>query len=254
MYFSLIRLHRDVLPKDIVSFGDFGGYQQHKIIWNLFSDGPDRKRDFLYRYETIKHRPTFYTVSDRPPEGINGLLEISTKIYKPKFSSEERLGFKLRVNPIKKDKKGRTESEIEAWRANRQARGLKKKEPTKKRIRHDVIMAAKKGIGFKDLPYDKRPHVATLIQEVGMTWLKEKGKEFGFVIEDNKEKPQVRVDGYLQHKFYKRKGTKPIFLSTLDFSGTLTVIDPDMFVTKCLFGGIGPAKAFGCGLMLVKRI
>jgi CRISPR system Cascade subunit CasE len=164
------------------------------------------------------------------------------------------LDFKLRVNPIRKDKKERTETETEAWQSNRQGRGFKEKEPTKKRIRHDVVMDAKKRIGFKDLPYDRRTFVAALIQEAGMTWLKEKGKEFGFFVEDNKEKPQVRVDGYLQHKLYKRKATKPVFLSTLDFSGTLTVIDPEIFVTRCLFGGIGPAKAFGCGLMLVKRI
>ncbi len=32
-----------------------------------------------------------------------------------------------------------------------------------------------------------------------------------------------------------------------------TVTDPVAFVEKCLFGGIGPAKGFGCGLMLVRR-
>jgi len=33
-----------------------------------------------------------------------------------------------------------------------------------------------------------------------------------------------------------------------------SVADPAIFVEKCLFKGIGPAKGFGCGLMLVKRI
>lgn len=254
MYLSLIRLRQDISPKDIASFGKFDGYQHHKIVWNLFSDSPDRKRDFLYRYEMVNDRPTFYVISDRPPEDIKGLWEINLKTYKPKLTPGERLAFKLRVNPIHHDKKERTESEIEAWRASRQERGLKEKEPTKKRIRHDVVMEEKSRIGFKHLPHDQRPHVATLIQDAGTTWLKDKEGEFGFLIGGNKENPQVRVDGYLQHKLYKGRGAKPVTFTTLDFDGTLTVTDPDVFVEKCLFNGIGPAKGFGCGLMLVRRI
>ena len=41
--------------------------------------------------------------------------------------------------------------------------------------------------------------------------------------------------------------------SALDFSGELTVIDPAAFIVA-LSKGIGPAKAFGCGLLLVRRI
>jgi len=35
--------------------------------------------------------------------------------------------------------------------------------------------------------------------------------------------------------------------------GKLKIDDKDRY-KKALFQGIGPAKAFGCGLMLVKRI
>ena len=41
--------------------------------------------------------------------------------------------------------------------------------------------------------------------------------------------------------------------STLDFSGLLTVTAPEKFLSA-LYGGIGPAKGFGCGLLLVKRV
>ena len=198
--------------------------------------------------------PTFYVLSPVVPDDKDGVWHIEPKPYRPDIRNGNRLAFKLRVNPIRHDKRERTETEIEAWRASREGRGLKEKDPTKKRIRHDVVMEAKKRIGFKTLPRDRRPHVATLIQKAGMTWLKEKEEKFGFFVEDNQEKPQVRVDGYLQHTLYKGRGTRPITFSTLDFDGILTVIDPDIFVTKCLFTGIGPAKAFGCGLMLVRRI
>jgi CRISPR system Cascade subunit CasE len=40
--------------------------------------------------------------------------------------------------------------------------------------------------------------------------------------------------------------------STIDFQGVLNVTDSEKF-QAVLFKGIGKAKAFGCGLMLVKR-
>jgi CRISPR system Cascade subunit CasE len=253
MYFSLIRLRKDIYPKEIAALIRGNVYQLHELIWDLFSDGPEHKRDFIYRYETVNRQPTFYTVSAREPK-VNELWETSVKDYNPKLAEGDRLAFKLRVNPVRIDKKERTDAEIEQWLTNRQKNGRGEKSPTKKRIRHDVVMEAKKRIGFKELPDDERPHVATLIQEAGIEWLKDKGGEFGFLIDDNKEKPQVRADGYCQHRFFKGRNVKPISFTTLEFNGILTVTNPDKFVNECLFKGIGPAKGFGCGLMMVKRV
>lgn len=250
MYFSLIRLRRDISPKDVAGLVKGDGYSLHKLVWNLFSDGPDRKRDFLYRYESVNDWPTFYAVSAREPGDLNGLWEIHPKVYKPKLSKGERLAFKLRVNPIQHDKKERTEAEIEVWRASRKERGLKEKLPTKKRIRHDVVMETKTLLNFKETPHDKRPHVAELIQKAGFAWFKGCENEKGFFVNDT----DVRVDGYNQQKFFKGKGTKPIIFNTLDFDGILTITDPDTFIEESLYKGIGPAKAFGCGLMLVRRV
>jgi CRISPR system Cascade subunit CasE len=250
MYFSQIRLRRDISPKEIAGLVRSDGYSLHKLVWNLFSDGPDRKRDFLYRYETVKGWPTFYAVSARKPEGSSGLWEIHPKVYKPKLSKGERLAFKLRVNPIQHAKKERTEVEITAWRTSRKERGLKEKPPTKKRIRHDVVMEAKSRLNFKETPHDKRPFVVELIQETGFAWFKGCENEKGFFVNAT----DVRIDGYNQQKFFKGKETKPIIFNTLDFDGILTVTDPDTFIKESLYKGIGPAKAFGCGLMLVRRV
>jgi len=250
MYFSLIRLRRDVSPKEVAILVRGDGYSLHKLVWNLFSDSHDRKRDFLYRYESVNGWPTFYTVSTREPEVSSGLWEIQIKKYKPKIGQGERLSFKLRANPIKHDKKERTRDEIEIWCASRKAQGIKEKPPTKKRIRHDVVMEAKTQLNFKEMPHDKRPYVAELIQEAGVTWLKACENKKGFFVSAT----DVRIDGYNQQKLFKGKGAKPVTFSTLDFNGILTVTDPDTFIEKCLFMGIGPAKGFGCGLMLVRRV
>lgn len=257
MYFSLIRLRRNASPKDIAALGRFDGYQLHKIVWDFFSDGPDRKRDFLYRHETVNGWPTFYTISERRPTDPGGLWVINgstVKPYAPKLAKGDHLAFQLRANPVQLAKKERATNEIETWRKSREERGLKQKETTKKRIRNDVVMEAKKCIKYKNLLNDQRPHVATLIQEAGMAWLKEKENEFGFYVKDDKDNPSIRVDGYRQHKLFRSKGLQPVTFSTLEFNGILAVVDPKTFVEKCLFTGIGPAKAFGCGLMLVRRI
>jgi CRISPR system Cascade subunit CasE len=52
---------------------------------------------------------------------------------------------------------------------------------------------------------------------------------------------------------YFRKGNRAGKLAALTFEGVLTVSAPDNLV-YLLENGIGSAKAFGCGLMLVRRI
>jgi len=50
-----------------------------------------------------------------------------------------------------------------------------------------------------------------------------------------------------------RKGRQGGKLATVTFEGILRVCEPTVLVSR-LQNGIGPAKAFGCGLMLVRRI
>lgn len=254
MFFTIIRLGRNTSPRDVALLSKGDGYQAHRLVWNIFADSPDRRRDFLYRHETVNGWPTFYAVSEREPQDATGLWEIDMKPYEPKLAKRDRLAFMLRANPVRLAKQERSTDEVEAWLKSRGERGLPIKDPTKKRIRHDVVMEAKTRIGFKDLPPDKRPHLATLIQEAGIEWLKEKGNENGFFIDDDSVHPSVRADGYCQHRLYKGKGEKFIEFSTIEFNGILTVTDPAKFTKECLFTGIGPAKGFGCGLMLVRRV
>ncbi len=221
MYFSLIELRRDIALRDIASVYRSGGYGGHQLIWDLFSDGPDRRRDFLYRHESIGNRPKFYAVSQRPPKDVKGLWKISSKEYNPRITVGERLAFALRVNPVKT-----------------------KKDSDGRQHRHDVIMDAKRKFG----PSRKDSFMSEVLQEKGKKWLLERCPSLGFAISD----ATLRIDGYQQHRYYKRREAEPISFSTLDFNGILTVTVPEVFVETCLFLGVGPAKGFGCGLMLVR--
>ena len=57
----------------------------------------------------------------------------------------------------------------------------------------------------------------------------------------------LRVEGYAQHR---GKGGE-LRISTVDFSGYLQVGDAEA-LRQALFAGVGHAKAFGCGLLLVR--
>jgi len=87
----------------------------------------------------------------------------------------------------------------------------------------------------------------SLIQQAGLDWLEARAGKYGFSFDSG----AVRVEGYLRHSVTKKAGRKKINFSTLDCTGLLTVVEPEQF-KLALFHGIGPAKAFGCGLLLVR--
>ena len=64
---------------------------------------------------------------------------------------------------------------------------------------------------------------------------------------------EVEVVSLVPHQpLFFRRGNRAGKLLTLSFKGVLRVQDPARLVAL-LNNGIGPAKAFGCGLLLVRR-
>jgi CRISPR system Cascade subunit CasE len=85
------------------------------------------------------------------------------------------------------------------------------------------------------------------------TWLSERGERNGFVIARDTKRNflKFQAEGYRWHALPKKGRTAGF--SSVDFEGEIGVSNPALFL-DALFTGIGPAKAFGCGLMLVRRI
>jgi CRISPR system Cascade subunit CasE len=224
MYFSKIELNRAVVGvRDLVRLSVGDGYQIHRRIWAIFSDGLERRRDFLYRHEATQGWPKFYTVSERPPEDSTGLWNLASKPYQPRLSAGEKLSFSLRANPVRT-----------------------KRDAEKRQHRHDVVMEAKTRLvreGRERIEFS----LPEIIQEEGSAWLLSRAERHGFAVDPDR----LRVDGYQQHVLYKKRGK--ISFSTLDFNGILIVTDPGLF-ERSLYHGLGPAKGFGCGLMMVRRL
>jgi CRISPR system Cascade subunit CasE len=196
-------------------------------MWALVSQYENQQRDFLYRveydaYQNIEHIYLLapYRVS---PKNNNVRITISPE-YKPMLEKKERLYFKLRANPV-----------------------VKRRENGKAR-EYGLVMDAKWRFRRDGRTYQEERSLDELVHEVCMKWLIKKGEQHGFSVKQF----EVAIDNGRKYSI-KSAGKQEYMLRTQDFSGVLTVADPELFI-RALYKGIGPAKAFGCGLMLVRRI
>ena len=221
-YLHRIRLKPGLDVRQLAQALPANAYAEHQLVWRWFAeDAPGR--DFLFRREQQGHWPYFYVLSKREAV-VSALWEVETRPFAPKLAPGDRLSFLLRANPVT-------------------VRKISDDPEIKTRRRDDVVADLKK----RRYPEKtQRPPLGEIVSEAGAEWLAARAGRNGFALES------LRADGYQQHRWHKRGKDQPITLSTLEFAGTLRVEDPALFTEK-LFQGIGPAKAFGCGLLLVRR-
>ncbi len=228
-----------------------GAYEDHQWLWERFFPAPHgTPRHFLFRRLDGGVAARFYAVSARPPQADVAGWEVKPALYAPKVSAGERLHFDLRANPVV-SRPGGPLLDAEGspkLRLRGQAAGT----PRHKVVRHDVVMDAKKRLlaerglnRWQDWNDADKPPLYALVRQACARWLIDSGRERGFAVNEQ----SLSVDAYTQHR---GKGDKLRF-SSVDFSGDLTVLDACKFCAA-LTQGIGHAKAFGCGLLLVRRV
>lgn len=210
-------------------------YAHHQLLWQFFPAERGSARDFLFRY--VESERSFYTVSARPPMAPDAAWELrGPKPYNPQIEAGTTLHFDLRANPV-----------VTHARED-------------KRKRDDVVMHAKKqimqahGVGhWGDVPAGAATPLYELAKEHGLQWLQAVGQRQGFSLLPER----VEVGSYLRHRLHPGRSQSgklgSIALSTLDFSGELTVTDSALF-REALLKGVGHGKGFGCGLLLVRRV
>lgn len=191
----------------------------HRLLWSLFSDGAERRRDFLWREQGPGR---FLALSRRPPNPLHDLFEIETRPFEPALSVGDRLGFALRANAV-------VSPRIAGAKRGRRA---------------DVVMHALHALPKGEARREAR---AEAVLSAGRAWLAGQGGRHGFAPE-----AEVGVDGYDSLRI-PRDGRAPIRFGVLDFQGVLTVTDPTLFL-GALSRGLGHARAFGCGLLLIRRV
>ncbi|QIG50143.1 type I-E CRISPR-associated protein Cas6/Cse3/CasE [Nordella sp. HKS 07] len=202
----------------------------HRLMWSLFADDADAQRDFLYRRDPQSPKsPKFYILSHRPPAQNSVLFDVETKPFEPHLTEGDILLFSLLANP--------TVSQSRPREDGRKPRGR----------RHDVVMAELSKI----LPGSRAEARRSIIESAGRGWLERQGAASGFVLDS----AALTIDGYDQKVITSPAGKSrkgQIRISLLSFEGQLRVVDPAAFLDR-LAKGFGRARAFGCGLMLIRR-
>lgn len=202
-------------------------FREHQMIWELFDNSPAQKRDFLYRREDRQGElPFYYVLSRRQPRYAGMDLIIQSKEFSPFLKTEDRLQFSLRANAVITRKVDHHSN---------------------KRIRRDVI-EAKVDEYKKQFPRpEDRPAPYIIHQEAAEEWLKRQGDVHGFTVDE------FFVENHVFHKVQKPGDPNIRRFASLDIHGRLTVADPKK-TGEVLRNGLGRSKAFGCGLLLVRRI
>jgi CRISPR system Cascade subunit CasE len=197
----------------------------HNLLWTLFGDEPDRARDFLWREDG---EGAFFILSARLPIDRHELFEFDEpKLFHPSLQVGERFRFLLRANATVTVKvaSGEPGAEIKKRRGKR----------------HDVVMHA-----LSALPKDVKRAEARfdVEQQASLSWLQGQGERSGFAVE------QLSCLAYETLRI--PHGKNPIRIGVVDLEGTLTVSNPELFLGQ-LANGFGRAKAYGCGLMMLRR-
>lgn len=201
----------------------------HKLVWTLFANGSERERDFLWR----EGEPgLFYLLSARRPSDQVGLFDLDEpKLFQPNLTVGDHLRFVLRAN----------------------ATISKGTEQGKRGKPCDVVMNAIHSIP----PGSRAVERPRAVQEAGRKWLESRAAKSGFAIipahPERGETGEPRDDlvtGYRTLTIPRR--ARPARLGVIDFEGILEVRDASQ-LTETIARGLGRAKAFGCGLMLIRR-
>jgi CRISPR system Cascade subunit CasE len=218
-YFSRVQLARQPQDRELLRSLSCHGdaYLDHALIWRLFH-GDGAERDFLFRRQQELSGPqSYYVVSRRLPQPVPGMLAVQSKPYLPQLVAGDWLRFDLRANPV-----------------------VARKYEGGNSRRHDVLMDAKRLAGKSDTRNEA-------MNAAALQWLIARAPEWGLALNEE----SVLTSGYTQHRL--QHGKRQIAFSSLDYLGLAQVADPER-LTKALTLGVGHARGFGCGLLLVRRV
>lgn len=213
-YFSRITLTEKGLEYKIRNM--YGGsYDIHKEVWNLFPGMPDSNREFIY--SIMDDGRTIYMVSSKKPM-YNDRMSVESKEYDPILRQFDVFRFRLLANPT----------------VMRSVDG--------KRIRHDVVMDLKTKLRAEG----KQLGMGEIMNTAVSDWLVRKSSLNGFEI----DRESLLIHSYSRNE--SSKGGNKMVISTVVIEGVLMIKDVEAF-RHALFNGIGSAKGFGCGMLMIRR-
>lgn len=222
LHLSLVHLPRD-RPIDL--------YQAHQLVWKAFPNSREGERPFLF---SLDQRPSHHSILVQSTEApawdfLNDRGRVQTKTFDPRrIVTGSALRFFLRANPTV-DRKG-----FRDGKKRRVAVGINPQLTFEQMGRPD------------DAP-NTPDEVAVWRRAQLLDWLDRKAEAGGFEVESAEPGPIVA------RKVVRsvRGRERPMTFHEVEFTGTLRVNGSEAF-TRTLAAGIGRARAFGYGLLMVR--
>jgi len=190
----------------------------HALVSMLFPR--ESARSFIWREENDA-RFRAIVVSPREPMDELGIFETMTKRYDPHLNEGETLTFSLRANPVvrRRDEHGRLH-------------------------KHDVAMHA-----IRSMDEETRQLARwDAAREAVWKWLIAQGVRHGFA----PVKEAFALLGSARRQVERGAGRDVAKFTAFDISGSMVVRDAAA-LCRALGSGIGSSRAYGCGLLLVRR-
>lgn len=203
-------------PRTVFACGLHDAYAWHQLVWRAFPGRDGQDRDFLTRL-------------DDKPKGAQLLIVSPVEPTPPDWLTDHD--------------EWETKAIPSGFFQARRYRFQLHANPTVKRVVRDAAGNKKK---------NGRREAITDVAELG-AWLQRKGETGGFRLPESTP-PEVFSD--LSHFTKKPKGGQPLTGThgAVDFSGLLEITDPDLFLSHTFAKGIGSAKAFGFGLLVLAPV
>lgn len=204
-------------------------YAWHKMLWECYPDQPDANRDFLTRIDPLEGAYRFWMLAKKKPvrpqwcpaDGF-ALKEIS-----PSFLSHQYYAFDLRANPVRAVVQRDSNGEQVFGNNGKRKRG--KRVPLVKPDELRAWLVRKAEVRSRDTE-------TGLDVSGGFRIMEEKPLEISPMVESHfRKKGQAGYHGGVQ------------------FRGILEVTDREKFI-ESYQSGIGSAKGFGFGLMLLAPV
>ncbi|MBL1376435.1 type I-E CRISPR-associated protein Cas6/Cse3/CasE [Zobellella iuensis] len=275
MYLSRITLGNSQAARaELVKAMGKGVYGHHQLLWHLFTS--EKKRGFLFRHEQSDGRlapsgePLFYVLSKEKPDNTEQLFQVESRSFSPQLKPGDELGFQLRVNPTvcRQGKRHDVLMDAQQHWLFKEAKQLSLSAVgTKKQLKHQLLDLASdedinrwktviEGGGYRGELASRLGRqvtidlaLKTISEQALLAWWQQRSRQMGIRCLENDDR--LQADGYMQHDI-KGKQAGAMF-SSVNLCGTLVVDEPDVFLAS-LYQGVGRAKAFGCGLMMIRRV
>jgi CRISPR system Cascade subunit CasE len=223
----LLRIEMDTEEVSRLKIRD--SYDWHQKLWECFPDVPEEKRSFLTRIDFLEGSVRVWLLSERKPvrpawcpDNFFSLREIA-----PSFLSHQYYAFDLRANPTKaivqRNSDGSPKFKLNSDGAYKLGEDGKPKRVSGKRI--------------------------PIVQKEELhSWIDRKGSAAGFRIVEGS---RFEIGPAIEYHFQKRDITG--YHSGVQFRGILEVTNSVQFA-QAYAKGIGSAKAFGFGLLLLAPV